>query len=192
MNELKKLAGDSATSAELWLLPIPLVLIAEGGLTDVQSVAVALCYMAFVVGRVMVKREGLKAVATKVAPLLLAGVMLAGLSGCASMMDWFDQPVSGGGSITIVNEQGQATTIDTESQIDTAQTLEIEGIGTVTIDPGPSVAPATQGDQAANVAGNVVALVTGASGLGMVVTKLLGGLIGSRREKKAISVVTVD
>jgi hypothetical protein len=185
MTELKKLAGDSATSAELWLLPVPLVLIAEGNLTDVQCVAVALCYMAFVAGRVVVKRDGLRALASKAAPIMLAGVMLVSLSGCASMMEWFDQPVSGGGSITIVNEQGQATTIDTESQIDTAQTLEVEGVGTVTIDPGPSVAPATQGDQAANVAGNVVALVTGASGLGMVVTKLLAGLIGSRRQRRA-------
>jgi hypothetical protein len=185
MTELKKLAGDSATSAELWLLPIPLVLIAEGNLTDVQCVAVALCYMAFVAGRVVVKRDGLRAIATKAAPVLLAGVMLVSLSGCASMMDWFDQPVSGGGSITIVNEQGQATTIDTESQIDTAQTLEIEGVGTITITPDAGGAPESQGDQVAATSGQIVAGVTGVGALGLLVTKLLSSVIGSRRQRRA-------
>jgi hypothetical protein len=186
MNELKNLAGDSATSAELWLLPIPLVLIAEGGLTDIQSIAVALCYMAFVAGRVIVKRDGLRAIATKAAPVLLAGVMLVSLSGCASMMEWLDQPISGGGSITIVNEQGQATTIDTESQIDTAQTLDIEGLGTVTITPDVGGELETKGDGVANVSGQIVAGVTGVGALGLLVAKILGSVIGSsRRQRRA-------
>ena len=192
MSDLKKLAGDSATSAELWLLPIPLVLISEGEISDVQSVAVALCYAAFVAGRVTVKRDGLRALGARVgsvAPLMLAGLVLALLPSCATPSGFFDQPVAGGGSVTIVNDQGQATTIDTDAQLEGSQTVDIEGLGTVTIDPGHSAPPATLGDQTANATGQTVAWLTGVPVAGLLVTKLLGGLIGSRRKKPKAQII---
>lgn len=155
---MKTTIGDSLQSAEFWALAPVLTLIAEGGLTDVQCVAVAVCYLAFVAGRVLLKAKGIAEVAGKVAPLLLAAVLL---SGCA----WLDRPLG-----------------DAPFQDPTAP-IPVEGVGTVTLEPNPP--PATNGDAVAEGAGQTVAAVTGIGALGLIVSKALAALIGSRRRKNA-------
>jgi hypothetical protein len=99
-------------------------------------------------------------------------------------MQWFDEPVSSGGSVTITDSMGQETTIDTNSQIEGEQSVELDGVGTVTIAPGPGQPPETKGDQVANTTGQIIGAVTGVSALGLLATKLLGSVIGSRRKRK--------
>jgi hypothetical protein len=157
---MKAMIGDSLQSAEFWALAPVLTLIAEGGLSDVQCLAVAACYVAFVAGRVLLKSKGIAEVAattSKVAPLLLVCVLL---TGCAQMREWFDSPAT---------QPSEPTPV------------VVEGVGTVTLEPEPE--PVTKGDAIAAGAGEIVGAATGVGLLGLLVAKGLGAFIGSRRKK---------
>jgi len=154
----KAVIGDSLQSAEFWALAPVLTLIAEGGLTDVQCCAVAAIYVAFVAGRVLLKWKGVAEIASKVAPLLLAGLVLVTLPSCK----WLDQPI------------GPMPSEPTAPVV-------VEGVGTVTLEPEPP--PVTNGDAVAASAGEIVGAATGVGLFGLLVAKGLGALIGSRRKK---------